>query len=350
MMKIFSISADPLRILAVVNIGLVSLSLIASSFKTLPYLLLIAIGIGWLILLVNFKNSLLRLVVWLNQSTFARWKIWLVALVVFEAFILLGQSISEGLLGAVAFMNTAAVLLLVKYSPEPDLRPLPRWAAAGICLILTAAALLTSQWQFDFVRPLAHNLGDSWLYYQTAQNILGNTSDPGHTLVFPSLIVLTSFIHNNLISLVVFQHLLRGFIAVLAFLILRKHHTGFAILAAVLLAVSPISAHFAHMMMTESIYLSLLVLAALFAAASVKNPVFLVVTGLVCALLTFTRGVGIVLIGIILLHILLSTFSLKKSAVLLISFAASYGILFLVQGHFLKEKADVAYYYFPLLY
>ncbi len=351
-MKWLSLSASPsrIRILAIINITLTSISLVSAFSKALPLVFLIGLEIGWLLLLVNFKNSPFRLASWLSQTTFPRWKIWLAALVVFEGFILLGQSISEGVLGTAAFINTAAVLLWMNRPPEPIYKPLPRWATAGLCLILIMVALLTSLWQFDFIRPLAHNLGDSWLYYQTAQNLLGNTTEPGHTLVFPSLIVLTGFIHNNLISLVIFQHLLRGLIAVLAFLIFKKHHVGFAILAAGLLAVSPVSAHFAHMMMTESIYLSLLALAALFAVASVKNPIFLVVTGLVCALLAFTRGVGIVIIGILLVYIFFSTFSLKKSAVLLISFVVSYGILFFVQGHFLKEKADVAYYYFPLLY
>lgn len=258
-----------------------------------------------------------------------------------------------GLVGCLGWL--AAYRWCVPRAAPPPSQPHPTRRTRRITVGILAVSALTSVWMWVYTQPTF--TGDSTSYFQISQGLLGRADlDPyWYTYGYPLLIAFTRLLYDNVVSVILVQEILRALVAAAAFYIIKPTHYGLAALVGFLLAASPLTAHQAHSLMTESIYGSLVMLLALLTFAAARQPPgrrLALSLGLLCALIAFFRPSGLFLSAVPLLIGLLQR---RWGAVLLVTGGLAGGVLALasVQGLIEGRPAfgnnSEAYYPFPLM-
>lgn len=312
-----------------------------------------------------------------RQVLSSRRRTWIVAFVLFETIMLYATYALAPLMpeavrmttggeptAMTAFVVGAGVLIAGRWwggrsredvtTDEPSSRTRPIWLT-GIS-IFVLSLLVNAIFAFFTVPTTA---GDSALYYAVSEQLY--THSPAQleliTYPYPLMIAFTRLFLNNALGLVVAQSLLRAVSAAVLFGALQTLDYWLGVICGVLVALDPISAHYAHLLLSESGYSSLITLLVAAVVLVMQNPkarVWGVAGGMVCGLVSLWRPAGSLLIAPVLLVALLSTGSWRSAGMLALGFVVSILILsagqWLLTGHFryAAGSEDDAYYVYPL--
>lgn len=235
-------------------------------------------------------------------------------------------------------------------------------------LAILLISILMSVWQFMDSAPWI--MDDSSSYYGISRQILEGEFTPEGDFTglyaaspfsysYALVIAISRLFADHILSIIVFQHALRAVLAAAAFWMLRDIFYPLAVITGFLLALATPTLHFAHLLLADSLYTSLLLWFTLLAChvlckSSEISWMTLLLTGIAGGLVAWMRPVGaLVVIGLLLL-LLLRRFwrqmiPLGIGFVFIMVIAA--GGRWLLDGHFSPSppQGDL-YYYVPLLH
>ena len=300
---------------------------------------------------------------------------WTAAFFAFQIPVLIGLAIdrhgifSHGseMFGVIGFVSAVGILLArqiyrtqtvdhVPLNTEP--RPI---SDRMIGLSVIGGGILAAGLIWFYAPPLAYGNFDSYRYFYASEGLLHRQPLDffWYTYPYPLVIAGTRLIADSLLSIIILQHILRIAFAVLIFWLIKGTHWGIASVAALLVAISPLSAYQAHQLLDATIYSVCIGLIGMLGfVASQKerqvNPGLLIAIGLICAWVAVLRPLGQLLIVPTLLVVGLFTWSLKRPAWILGGFIFGALIMaggqYLIDGHFRLGTDEQAFYAFPTVY
>lgn len=309
---------------------------------------------------------------WIVDQPF---RTWVAAFIVFQIPVLVGLAIdrhgifSHGseMLGVIGFV-TAVGILLAKQIVHPQkvdheqLDTGPRRSSDRmIVLTVVGCGILTAALIWLYAPPLAYGNFDSYRYFYASEGLLRR--QPLHffwyTYPYPLLIAATRLIADSVLSIVILQHVLRIAFAALIFWLIKGSQRGIAAVAALLVALSPLSAYQAHQLLDTSIYSVCIGLIGVmgFVASQKERQVnagLLVAIGLICAWVAVMRPLGQLLILPTLVVVGLFAWSWKLPAWIIGGFVVGALIMaggqYMIDGHFRLGTDEQAFYAFPTVY
>ncbi|HEY7066197.1 MAG TPA: hypothetical protein VII06_32290 [Chloroflexota bacterium] len=305
-------------------------------------------------------------IAWLTATPLVSW---IVAFVGFQALLYLGfrlgSNAGTAALGGCGLVTAAAVLLIGQragqgaglscIASQRVRSHRAMWLGGGL---VAAVGLLTLLATFAYSIPIA--IGpDPMTYVVLSEGILGRRPLVLEhlTYVYPLVVAATRLLWDNVLSIVLLQHLVRIGVALGVFAALRGASFPLALIAGLLVAADPVAAYYAHSVLTESLYASGVAVAVLLSyrlgSRGARSPCLSVALGTLAAFLAVLRPAGLLLIVPLLLYVLIQTRSWRQPALAGAAFVAMALVLALgqwrVTGHFgLGAKSD-AYYAFPIL-
>lgn len=227
-------------------------------------------------------------------------------------------------------------------------------------IAVVLAALIGSYLEFAFSLP-GPVVADSLAYLAISQHLLGR-GEPAwihYTFPYPLVITATRLIWDHVASIVLLQHALRLAAAVAVFLALRRTSVPLATVTGIMLGIDPFSARIAHHLLTESLYVTMLVFMALVTSRFAQwspsaMPGLGLVLGVLCGWVAFFRPAGQFLIVPTLLCILLGSRSGRKVVSVILGFTVSLAMLSGVQWWLTGQPGlgnrDQIYFGYPYVY
>jgi hypothetical protein len=302
-----------------------------------------------------------------------RYAAWLLGLFAFLVLLQVGKTLERHTalphagewLGLIAYLVAVYWIVIARHPISSEHLPLPNQLLSPttltsiVILCLVGVSVFSSILQFHYIQPLGASweLPDAGGYFISSEGLLrGEVARLGiHNPGFPYVITLTRLIYDNIISQILWQHFFRLLTVLIAYLVIRRWDAGLALLIGLGLALSPTSANFAHMLLTENTYQSLLLVIfflTLFVlySAPARHWGWTVMIAIGCAFLGMIRFPGVLIIALVLFYNGILAFNPKRIALLLASFTLAYGTLVGLQNRLFEAAPDSdVYYLFPLL-
>lgn len=306
----------------------------------------------------------------------SRLRTWAVTFVLFELVFAAGRFLEQDaafwepvpLVGSAALACALALLLAPrpatsaaypKVAPPRD-APMTRWPTLMATGAITIATLGATYLELAFSLPRA-NGPDSYLYFLMSQSILGRSAPPeGHfTYAYPLVISVTRLFFDHVTSIMVLQHGMRIVTGVTIFLALRHEAPLMGLVAALLVAIDPVSANLANNLLTESLYTSFLVFMALMAYRLTKpqqrRTVSLALAlGALAAWVALFRPAGLLLVMPTIACVALGSRSWRRPLGIVAGFTLAVVVLAVIQwrlmGAFGFGTRDDIYYAYPYVY
>lgn len=259
---------------------------------------------------------------------------WLIALLVFNIFAVLSVSIRSdfayylfpalGAGGALTALWMGQRFRIRVQAPISSETASSKGGNIRFIVILIILSALINGWQSLAAPP--HRIIDTWQYFIGSDQLLGyahtyvEPENPGflqdgyYTYAYPLFIAIHRLLSGDLVLLIFVQHLLRVLVVIGTFLILQKLDIRLAKVTGVLLALSPITANNAHLMLTEGVYAPLILFFTfiIYLAVTKATLGILVLTGVLIALIAWIRPAGTYLVIPIMLLLFLVTHNWKK--------------------------------------
>lgn len=269
-------------------------------------------------------------------------------------------------LGALAFTVSMGYLLATKlWMEETTAYPLARYQGNRqvdiiVVMVIVVIGVIISVRSLGLF-PMTGGGSDALVYFNIAESLQRGEGVPQqynyYSYLYPFVITTTRQVVDSLMGLLVLQHGLRILSAVMAFWLLKPVHYIFATALGILLAVSPLTAIYANLMFTESIYSSLLILATIgsyrLTSINVNSSRVAIIVGLLWGLVAVFRPVALFIIIPVLVLLLLLRLQRSRLLIVLIGFGialfAFSGLRALLDGHF-SFGADDTDTYFGMTY
>lgn len=300
---------------------------------------------------------------------------WLVALLIFNGFAFLSISVGTPIayymlpaLGAIAAIGllwlghrsrTKAEHIQINENQEGRHR--------RFLVLLIVLSVLISGWQSLAAPP--HRIIDTWEYFIGSDQLLGYAhtyTDPEHpgyfqdgiiTYGYPLFIALHRLIGGDFTLLILVQHIFRVSTVIAVFLIIRQFDITLAKVTGLLLALSPITANNAHLMLTEGLYAPLVVLLAFITVLATKKKAvgFFALIGILAAIIAWIRPAGSYLIVPISTLLFFTIHQRKKLVVVLASLVItllgiSLGRWIIDRNFTFQTTATGIYYYSTIIF
>ena len=304
----------------------------------------------------------------------ARLLTWAAALLVFMVLASLSTAVHSTIADYAfpAFAALAALAILWagrrfrnrRGAPVPEARASTQGRFRFV-LVLVVLAALVSGWQSLAAPP--HRIIDTWEYFIGSDQLLGyahtyvSPESPGYfqdsiiTYAYPLFIALVRLVGGHVALLILLQHLLRIGAVVAVYLVMSEFDVKLARVTGVLLAISPLTANSAHLMLTEGLYAPLALGLALIAMLAAKKGSvrWLILLGIAAALIAWIRPVGSYLIIPLAVLLFFMTRTWRKAAWVLISFAVSLLLVsagrYLIDRNFTFQTTSEGVYYYSIL-
>lgn len=301
---------------------------------------------------------------------------WLAALLIFNVLAFLSISVRSDIayyaLPALGALGALTVVWLgrrfrdrLRSASAEDSSP--KRGHAIFIIVLIVLSVLISGWQSLAAPP--HRIIDTWEYFIGSDQLLGyahtyvNPENHGYfqdgiiTYGYPLFIALHRLLGSDFALLIFVQHVFRCIMVVAVFLIIQRFDVMLAKIAGLLLALSPITANTAHLMLTEGLYAPLILLLTFttYLATKKGKSRLWVLAGLLAAVIAWIRPVGSYLVIPIAALLFMATWSWKKlipvvTSLVIALLAVSAGRWLIDRNFTFQATAQGIYYYSTVIF